>query len=179
MKAEGQIKQKVKQVIFRHRKAYIRAGLARKPRNCLHNDKVRLPIHMSNRATLNVCGYCPDGETPNNFVCDSSMGGDKQAADCPFFENRTTAEDLKEEFNRKLGLNGEAPVEIGYIAKEYPDIAALMWVLGPGDREQNPEAPKKNQGEGENILAFFGDGEDVGAVPERPLVEEAHEPQSP
>jgi len=182
VKTEGEIKQKVKQVIFRHRKAYIRQGLAKKPLNCRHNDTVRLPVHMSNRAELRVCGFCPDGVTPNNFVCDSTMGGDKQAADCPFFENHTTADELKEEFNKKLGLNGEAPVQIGYIAKEYPDVAALMWVLGPGGREQNPEEPKSegpNAGKGGGLFAFFGDGEDLESVPERPLVEEAtHEPES-
>lgn len=178
MKTEGEIKQKVKQVIFRHRKAYIREGLSRKPGNCVHNETVRLPVHMSNRAELHVCGFCPDGEVPNNFVCDSSMGGDKQAADCPFFRHKTTADDLKQEFNKKLGLNGEAPVQIGYIAKEYPDVAALMWVLGPGGRSQNPEEPeseKPDGGNARNLLAFFGDGEDVESVPERPLVEDLHE----
>lgn len=175
MKNEGQIKQKVKQVIFRHRKAYINEGLARKPENCLHNDRVRLPVHMANRATLGICGFCPDDQTPNNFVCDSSMGGDKQAAECPFFRSHTSAEELKDEFNKKLGLNGETPVKIGYIAKEYPDVAALMWVLGPGDRGQDADVPPSEE-EG-SILAFFGDGEDVGTVPEQPLVEESHEPE--
>lgn len=174
MKNEGQIKQKVKQVIFRHRKAYIQHGLARKPENCSHNDVVRLPVHMSNRATLHICGYCPDGIVPTNVVCDSTMGGDRQAAECPFFRSKKNASTLKEDFNRKLGLNGESPVEIGYIAKEYPDVAALMWVLGPGSKEHNSEEPEEEENE-PNILAFFGDGEDVGAIPERPFVEESHE----
>lgn len=173
MKSEGQIKQKIKQVVFRHRKAYIRHGLARHPENCTHNQKVSLPVHMSNRATLRICGYCPEGGEPNNVVCDSTMGGERQAGECPFFEPNRSAENLKEEFNRKLGLNGEDPVEIGYIAQEYPDVAALLWVLGPG-KPANVKEPPEPPNEA-NILAFFGDGEDVGPVPERPLVEETHE----
>jgi hypothetical protein len=175
VKSEGQLKQKAKQIIFRHRKAYVQRGLAKRPENCSHNRKVSLPVHMANRATLSVCGYCPDDGAPNNVVCDSTMGGDRQAGECPFFEARRTAEALKDEFNRKLGLNGHA-VEIGYIAKEYPDVAALLWVMGPGkpaNREAPPPEPE-NQG---NILAFFGDfadelAEEPDDVPERPLVED-------
>lgn len=174
MKSEGQIKQKIKQVVFRHRKAYIRHGLARHPENCRYNQKVRLPVHMANRATLRVCGYCPQGKSPNNVVCDSTMGGERQAAECPYFEAGRSADDLKDEFNQKMGLNGEAPVEIGYIAQEYPDVAALLWVLGPR-KPANVKEPEEEKNEA-NILAFFGDGEDLEEVPERPLVEGHREP---
>ena len=170
MKTEGQIRQKVKQVVFRHRKEYVRQGLARRPANCAYNETVRLPVHMSNRATLSVCGHCPDGLGRNNVVCDATMGGDAQAADCPYFHERRSAEALKEEFNAKLGLNGSA-VEIGYIAKEYPDVAALMWVMGPG-RPVNTEPPPPEPEIQGNILAFFGDEEEPEDLPERPLVEE-------
>ena len=104
MKTEGQIKQKVKQVIFRNRKAFIRHGLARHPENCAYNERVKLPVHMANRATLHVCGYCPDEGDPNNVVCDASMGGDRQAAECPYFEADRSADALKEEFNDLLGV---------------------------------------------------------------------------
>jgi len=169
VKTEGQIKQKVKQVVYRHRKAFIRHGLARHPGNCTYNERVTLPIHMSNRATLHICGYCSDGENPNNIVCDASMGGDRQAADCPYFEARRSAEDLKEQFNEDLGIDGGSPKEIGYIAKEYPDVAALLWVMGPGKGTNADEPDGEEQ---PNILALFGNGEDLGDVPERPLVED-------
>jgi hypothetical protein len=173
VKTEGQIKQKVKQVIFRHRKAFIRRGLARHPENCVYNERVKLPVHMSNRATLHICGYCPDGSTPNNVVCDASMGGDRQAAECPYFEAHRSADVLKEEFNDLLGIDGGAPKEIGFIAKEYPEVAALLWVLGPG-KGANSEAPEDEEQQ-PNILALFGSGEDLGDVPERPLVEDEDE----
>ena len=106
MKTEGQIKQQVKQVVYRRRKAFIRHGLARHPENCTYTERVKLPIHMSNRATLHICGYCSDGKTPNNIVCDTSMGGDRQAAECPYFEARRSAEELKAEFIYELTKNG-------------------------------------------------------------------------
>ena len=172
MKTDGQIKQKIKQVVYRHRKAFVRHGLARHPENCVYNERVTLPVHMSNRATLHVCGYCSEEGVPNNVVCDASMGGDRQAADCPFFEASKTAKALKEEFNENLGIDGGAPREIGYIAKEYPDVAALLWVIGPGSGA-NVEEPEDE--EQPNILALFGNGEDLDDVPERPLVEEDDE----
>lgn len=168
MKTEGHVRQKIKQVIFRHRKEYVRQGLARRPENCAHNRVVRLPVHTGNRATIRVCAYTSKEET-NDFVCDSTMAGDEQAEQCPFFECRHTASTLKSGFRAKLGLDG-SPVKIGVIASEYPDVAALMWVLGP-DKDANTKAPEEKP---ENILAFFGDGEEEepASLPERPLVEE-------
>jgi hypothetical protein len=181
VKTEGQIKQKVKQVIFRLRKAHIRKGLARHPQNCVHNDKIHLPVHTGNRATIRVCtwgiahvkapGQGHDGEEWNNRVCDASMGGEQQAAECPYFESCSTADELKAEFNENLGIEGGTPKDIGYIAKHYPDVAALLWVLGPSKGAKTAE-PEEDE---PNILAFFGNGEGVTEVPERPLVEEQGE----
>jgi hypothetical protein len=173
MKSEGQLRQKIKMVIFRHRKAYIQAGLAPRPHNCLFNEKVRLPVHMANRAALCVCQYKEEGDLPRNVICDSSMGGDKQAAECPYFQAARDADTLKAEFNLKLGIEGGTPVEIGYIAKEYPDVAALLWVMGPAkgvNKEEPAEEPQAN------ILAFFGGAEEPEDLPERPLVEDTDEP---
>lgn len=173
MKTDGQIRQKIKQVVFRHRKAFVRQGLARHPGNCAFNTKVTLPLHMANRATLHVCGYRSEEKTPNNVVCDATMGGERQARECPWFKTCRSAEELKGDFNDRLGVDGGAPKEIGYIAKEYPDVAALLWVMGP-DKGVNPEEPEEKKEA--NILGFFGSGEDLGDVPERPLVEEDREP---
>ena len=165
MKTEGQIRQKAKQVIFRHRKEVVRMGLARSPVNCKHNGSVRLPAHMANRAVLHVCQYASDGE-PNDIVCDSSMDGARQAAECPYFVCRRDADELKARFNADLGRG------IGYLAKAFPDVAALMWVMGPGKdaNRHEPEPEIEVQG---NILAFFGEDEDEPEdLPERPLVEE-------
>jgi len=157
MKRESQVRHKLKQVTFRHRKKFVEAGLSRRPSNCSHNGVVRLPIHTGNRATIHICRFQHGQDDWNNRVCDSSMGGDLQARDCPFFESLHSVDSLKEAFNRKLGLGGE-PVQAGVLAQEYPDIIALMWVLdsekkrteGGGEGEDSKPLLK------EGILAFFG-----------------------
>lgn len=168
MKTEGQVRQKLKQVIFRHRKEFVHAGLARRPQNCAHNRTVRLPVHTGNRASLRVCNYRL-GDDEMNVVCDPTMAGDEQAQECPYFSCRQTASSLKEEFKAKLGLDGSS-VQIGVIASEYPDVAALMWVMGPGKNVDvhDPDEPQ------ENILALFGSDalEEPERLPRRPLVED-------
>lgn len=171
MKTESEIRQKLKQVLYRHRKNYVQKGLSRLPENCEHNRVVRLPVHTGNRATIRVCGYIgEDGET-NDRVCDSTMAGDVQAQECPFFECVKTATELKEEFKSKMGL-GDEVVPIGAVAKEYPDVAALKWVMDPG--KTDTEAPEEQD---LGILALLGaveQDEDTN-VPDRPLVEKGSE----
>jgi hypothetical protein len=78
------------------------------------------------------------------------MGGEEQARGCSFFECSHTPESLKTEFSQKLGL-GDSEVHAGILAKEYPDIIALMWVLGtpqPSDHQSNVSE--------NSILAFLG-----------------------
>ena len=162
MKKQSQIKQQLKQVIFRHRKRFVVDGLKQRPVNCKHNGVIRLPVHTANRATIHICtwgvghvkdlGKDHDGDGWNNRVCDSSMGGDQQAQECPFFECMNTADSLKEEFSEQLGLDG-VPVAKGVLARDYPDVAALLWVLGPGEsmRSQKEDEPSPN------ILAFFNE----------------------
>lgn len=149
MRREGQVRHKLKQVIFRHRKKFVEMGLSQVPENCKHNGVVRLPIHTGNRATIRVCRYVKDGDW-NNRVCDSTMGGEEQARGCPFFECSHTPESLKTEFSQKLGL-GDSEVHAGILAKEYPDIIALMWVLGTPQPNDHPSNVSEN-----SILAFLG-----------------------
>lgn len=168
MKTEAQVRQKLKQVIFRHRKEFVREGLSRRPQNCAHNRTVRLPVHTGNRASLRVCDY-RQGDDAMDVVCDPTMAGDEQAQECPFFACRQTASSLKEDFKAKLGLDG-SPVQIGVIASEYPDVAALMWVMGPG-KNVDKNDPEDAQ---ESILALFGSDafEEPETLPRRPLVED-------
>lgn len=167
MKREGQVRHKLKQVIFRHRKKFVEKGLSRRPENCAHNGVVRLPLHTGNRAKIRVCRFVKETGDWNNRVCDSSMAGDKQAVECPHFECKNTPESLKEEFSVKLGLNGEA-IEPGVLAQEYPDVIALMWVLDTEKKSKKVEdSPKVD------VLALFGT-EAVAEIPENdnPLLED-------
>jgi len=169
MRRESQIRHKLKQVIFRHRKKYVENGLSRRPENCEFNRVVSLPIHTGNRATIRVCDYADD-DHENDVVCDSTMGGERQAQKCPYFGCCNTPDTLKDEFSNKLGL-GAAETQAGVIAKEYPDIIALMWVLGNG--KQNGDVPADSES---NILAFFGsDDIDTGLVSDEPLLDQEPE----
>lgn len=131
MKSEGQIKQKIKQRIYRHRKNYVEQGMAQKPANCQNNRVVRLPQHTGNRATIRVCAI-------KDKVCDSTMAGDPQAESCPDFEHCRTAEDLKNEFKERLGLDG-GDVNLNVITRDYPDVALLMWVLDDNTQDNTDE----------------------------------------
>ncbi len=152
MKGEGQVRQKLKQVLYRHRKEFLREHLLRRPDNCKHNSVVHLPVQVSNRALVHVCSLVSQDGEWNNRVCDSLLGGDRQASQCPHYACRNTAEGLKAEFNERIGLGGSA-VEIGRIAQDYPDAAALMWVLSPSP-EDTPTVF--------SLLNDEGEGEDSG-----------------
>ena len=165
MKSEGQIKQKLKQVVFRHRKNFIDARISRRPDNCRHQQRVHLPQHTGNRSALGVC-FCD--EIPDKRVCDSTMAGDRQARECSFFDCKHVVEDLKESFKRKVGLDG-SEVNMGVLAKEYPDVAALMWALSPARKTPQREESRSEQS---GIFAFFGDQTDEpDDIPEVPFAE--------
>jgi hypothetical protein len=145
VKTEGEIRQKLKQVLFRHRKSFLQDGLDRRPDNCVHNDVVHLPLSVSvNDGSTRVCRFVAEDGTWNNRICDSRLGGDRQAIKCPYYACRNTAGDLKQTFRADLGLDG-GPMELAHIAKTYPDVVALMWVLGEVER---PET---------SILSFFSE----------------------
>lgn len=63
------------------------------------------------------------------MICDRGLGGEELAAKCPMFEFKSSPESLKEEFSRKLGLDG-GEVQVGELARDYPDVMALRWALG-------------------------------------------------
>jgi len=119
MKSEAQIKHKLSQVRFRHLKREVRNGLSRKSSNCIHNGVLEGPGRP--------VGVCLLGsEDPKSWdggVCDDS--GDR-AGSCPSFSCRNSKEKLKQDFNDFLRDS-----DIAHVAAEYPDIAALLWVLAP------------------------------------------------
>lgn len=102
MRTESQVRQKLRQAVFRHRKREIIEHLSRVAANCSHNEG----------------GYCPFLDTD----CGPPRGKDL-AIGCPHFENSFDKEAFKEAFRAKLS----SPLAV--IAREYPDVAALIWVL--------------------------------------------------
>lgn len=156
MMSEGTIRHKIRQALFRHRKDYIRTHLDPAPNNCLHNAKMAYPDRDT---TIGVCRYQKDGMA-KNVVCDECFGGIKQARQCDAFEPMVPAERLKGRFKENIEEAVKDPRAIGHIAKNYPDVAALMWVLG--------DAP-------ESVLEAFREDDPVPT----PVQEEEPMPEDP
>lgn len=173
MRTESQIRQKLKQVIFRHRKKFIESRLKQLPSNCKHNSLVQLRTPSQGRHVFRCCTLKNEDVDQTDMVCDRALGGVSQAKRCPYFENRHTAEKLKAEFAKKLGLDG-SPVSLGDLAREYPDIVALNWVLGQHRKDTNQETSVEGPG---NLLVLMpGDSlEEPENLPEQPLLEKSDE----
>ncbi len=112
----SKVKQKLKQVKFRHLKAYLSDNLKADPRNCTHNE-----ISTSINGEVGVCAY--EGSTIYGTVCDTNFGKDL-SKDCGLFCPKRSKEELKREFYDFIDNSS-----IGEVAKEFPDVTALIWVL--------------------------------------------------
>ncbi len=131
MRRPGEIHQKFKQVLYRHRKRAIEAVLKPTPENCAHNGIA--PTHPGWVASggargplvqLRVCKNVEAGIA--GVICDSHYAEGLSgvcARTCPHYRPVKTPEDVKEEF-RQL-----ASQSLGDLAAKYPDLAALAWVL--------------------------------------------------
>lgn len=109
------------------------------------------------------------------MVCDAALGGLRQAQNCPYFENRFSVDKLKSEFSSKLGLDG-TPISLGDLAREYPDIVALNWVLGQQKKGTMEETPTTEKGKGNLLVLMPGDSlEEPEDLPEQPLLDKADE----
>lgn len=122
MKSEGAIRQKLKQVRFRHAKWALTTDLERTSASCVHNTTLEVP----QIGTVRLCGL---SDTP--LLCDAVRGADL-APSCENYLCRTTREGVKQDFDALF--SGSIPE----IAAKYPDAAALLWVLT--DDPPNPDA---------------------------------------
>jgi len=116
MKRRKEVEQKLRQVRFRHLKVYLNEKLKRAACNCEFSG-------CYPQGTEATCAHAALLDVPYR-ICDSRFGGDKIAQVCPHFQAKLGVEQYKEEF-RQLMTRSRAE-----IAQRYPDIAALMWVLG-------------------------------------------------
>jgi len=113
MKDIGAIRQKLKQVLYRHRKKHIQDRLSVEPGNCKHNLELQgLPM-----GPVFICGGTCQG-----VVCD--INHNNPSENCGFFEPAWEVDEIKVTFDQELSEKSVAEV-----AREYPDAAALMWVL--------------------------------------------------
>ena len=83
--------------------------------------------------------FCTLREDENGsfLPCDEAFGGLEQAHHCPDFNCSNTKESVQEDFRKFLHTS-----PVGVIASQYPDIAALMWILneeGPAVTISDPD----------------------------------------
>jgi hypothetical protein len=123
MRSEGQIRHQLKQVAYRHLQKRLRENFRQRPANCAHN--VELVLDTTTGAFVGLCGVLnPDG-TRRDVPCDARIPGcSEMASKCGLFHPLQTKAEVKADFNAIL-RSGDR----GVIASQFPDIAALLWVL--------------------------------------------------
>ena len=124
-RTHGQVRQKLKQVMFRHLQAALKDNFRESPEGCFHNYSTSISGSMER---ILVCRYDvhqkDNPQSPRGRVCDSRVAGcASQAKACKFFTCMKTKDEVKAEFRSLMASDR------GVIASKYPDIAALMWVL--------------------------------------------------
>ena len=121
MKSEKQIRNKLRQVIFRARKKRVAASFKRRSENCKFNKEVR---PRNSRQCSRLCMYgVEDTKTWHGVICDDQVDGGTLVRSCQTFEPHVTKEEIREEM--EAFLLGK----LSQVASRYPDVAALMWVL--------------------------------------------------
>lgn len=131
MKSEGKVRHQLAQVIFRHRKKMVAAGLAPTAPNCAHNRHLALYGKV-----MGICGLNEGTPSWNRVACDQNLCPEV-ARTCPFFTPARPPAELKVLFQQQLEnlLSQAQQGQPGYLAHQYPDVAALLWVL-----EDDPKA---------------------------------------
>lgn len=122
MKTRGQIEQQLKQVIYRHLQKRLRANFKQTPQTCRHNQVLDLGGNGT-LAGVGVCCFTEDG-IPRGVVCDTRADDGARARDCIIWEEARSKADVKAEFQAVLDSGNP-----GIIAAQFPDVAALLWVL--------------------------------------------------
>ena len=125
IRSPGQIRQQLKQVLFRHLQKEIRDNFKDTPEACYFNHLT--PIGGS-AEKIWVCRY--DGafnkeSSPRGKICDTRVAGCvNQARACKCRQPYRTKEEIRTDIRTLIASNDR-----GRIASQYPDVAALMWVL--------------------------------------------------
>lgn len=139
MRSVGQIRQWLKQVLYRHLQKELRENFKQLPENCGYNQATNL----KGLGQVHLCQFVENGK-PRRMLCDSRMwGGERQARNCPLWAPKRSKADIKKEFHDLVSSG-----DMGKIAARWPDVAALMWVLGRVDvtadlREVEEEADQE------------------------------------
>lgn len=125
LRSASQVRQKLKQAMFRHLQRELQENFKTVPEGCFHNHFT--PIGGSPER-IGICrfeGPLLEGQvSPRGKVCDLRIGGcTLQARACKYWSAIRSKEDVKSDFRNLMAADR------GLIAARYPDVAALMWVL--------------------------------------------------
>jgi len=123
-RSPSQIRQQLKQVLFRHLQREIRDNFRESPEACYYNHLTGIG---GSSEKIGICRY--EGSikenSPRGKVCDTRVAGCiNQARACKCRQPFRTKEEVKTAFRELMSSNDR-----GKIASQYPDVAALMWVL--------------------------------------------------
>lgn len=126
LRTPGQIRQQLKQVLFRHLQKLLRANFRQAPSSCVFNRRESLG---DTGEKVGVCRWEGTREeqksSPRGKVCDSRIFGcTAMASTCRWWQPLRTKDEIKFEFRTLVSSDDR-----GRIAASYPDVAALMWVL--------------------------------------------------
>ena len=125
LRSSSQIRQKLKQAMFRHLQRELLDNFKATPEGCFHNHLT--PIGGSSER-VGICrfeGSPPEGVVPpRGKVCDARVAGCLvQARGCKCWVALYGKDKIKADFRNLMSSDR------GMIAARYPDVAALMWVL--------------------------------------------------
>jgi len=169
MKTEGQIRQKLKQVLYRKLQRRMKDNFKQKPDTCGFNRK---PYHIEPddpgrsrpAASPAVCIHHDRG----GWICDEMHGGVDLARECPFWISRQTKDEIRAQFAedyRDLVIGSRR----GEKHPEFPVASALMWVLGD-DLPEPPPMESETPSEGGSKSSTGDEDDEEGEPPADPIV---------
>jgi hypothetical protein len=147
VKSAGAIRHKINQIRYRYLKKRLEDELCQLPGKCAYNAvipaptvpagmkvngiEVRTPINIngSSAVGLGICLYgAGDVATWKPSFCDESIDFGDRAKKCSLFCPRKTKDEVKAAFSQEIEV-----MTLAEIAYNYPDLAALIWVLDETD----------------------------------------------
>lgn len=161
VKSAGSIRHKISQIRYRHLKKRLEAELRPVPGNCAYNAVIPQPVLPTGQTHngvpvgipvstgggspvgLGICMFGAGDLTKwKPTFCDEQVDGGLRAKKCSDFCPRRSKEQVKEAFAQEL-----QEMSLAEVAYNYPDLAALIWVLDESDlptldaAEEPQEAP--------------------------------------
>lgn len=132
MRQRSEVKAKLRQVIYRHLQKKLRDNFKQRPETCCYNRQ--LVLDEATGSTVSLCGLMNARGEPRNILCDGRVPEClEMARECPSWSPIQTKQQIKEAHEELMAAGR------GEIATEYPDIAALLWVLDAEVEEEEAD----------------------------------------